>query len=125
MNKYKVYGTAIVHVTKEVWANSEEEAYEKASDQLAILECYCGNGGYDRLIGVENDGESVDVYDDIEYNDIKMIECDPNYFECINCGDQCDDCEQNDGTEYWHCPNCGTYYDSDGDEFYPDDEEEE
>ena len=29
MKKYRVYGTTTIDVTTEVWANSEEEAYEK------------------------------------------------------------------------------------------------
>lgn len=125
MKKYKVCGTVIVCVTKEVWANNEDEAKEKAYDKLSCLTSYCGNGGYDKLIGVDGDDESVDVFEDIEYNDVEEIEDDPDYFECPQCDEECDACVQDDGTEYWYCPNCGTYYDSDGDEFYPDDDEEE
>ena len=66
MKKYKVYGTVTANVTKEVWANSEDEAIDKAYEQLPLLTAYCGNGGDDRLVGVEEDGESVEVFDDIE-----------------------------------------------------------
>lgn len=125
MKKYRVYGTATVTVTKEVWANNEDEALEKAYDALPCLTAYCGNGGYDKLIGVEEDDETVETFDDIEYNDVEELEDDPDHFECPNCDAECDACEKDDGTEYWHCPSCGSYYDSDGDEFYPDDEEEE
>ena len=125
MNKYRVYGTITVSVTKEVWANCEDEAYKKASDQLSILGTYCGNGGYDKLVGVEEDGESVDVYDDIEYNDIEMIECDPDYFECPRCDEQCERKTDNDGVEFWRCEECNSAFDDDGDEFYPDEEDDE
>lgn len=125
MKKYKVCGTVTVSVTKEVWANNEDEAQEKAYNLLPCLTAYCGNGGYDKLVGVEDDGESVDIFDDIEYNDVEEIEDDPDYFECPNCDAECDACERDDGTEYWHCPSCDSYYDSDGDEFYPDDGYEE
>jgi hypothetical protein len=125
MKKYKVYGMVTVNVTKEVWANSEDEAREKAYDQLSCLTAYCGNGGYDKLVGVEDDGESVDVFEDIAYDEVEEIEDDPDHFECPNCDAECDACEQDDGTEYWHCPDCGAYYDEDGDEFYPDDKEDE
>ena len=125
MKLYKVYGTTTVSVVKEVWANSEDEAYDRAQNELESLTEYCGNGGYDKLIGVDGEGESVACYDSICYDDIEVIEDDPDHFECSNCDEVCDACEQDDGTEYWHCPNCGSYYDEDGDEFYPDDEEEE
>lgn len=125
MKKYRVYGTTTVTVTKEVWASNEDEALEKACSALPCLTAYCGNGGYDKLIGVEEDDETVETFDDIEYNDVEEIEDDPDYFECPNCDAECDACEKDDGTEYWHCPECGSYYDSDGVEFYPDDEEED
>ena len=43
MKKYSVRGTTVVTVTKEVWANSEEEAYEKAWGNLNSLTAFCGN----------------------------------------------------------------------------------
>jgi hypothetical protein len=125
MKLYKVYGTTTVSVVKEVWANSEDEAYDRAQNELESLTEYCGNGGYDKLIGVDGDGESVACYDSICYDDIEMLEDDPDHFECSNCDEVCDACEQDDGMEYWHCPNCGSYYNEDGDEFYPDDEEDD
>ena len=124
MKKYKVYGMVTVNVTKEVWANNEDEAREKAYDQLSCLTAYCGNGGYDKLVGVEDDSESVDVFEDIAYDEVEELEDDPDYFECPSCDEECDVCEQDDGTKYWYCPNCGAYYDEDGEEFEPDDEEE-
>lgn len=124
MKKYKVYGLVTVNVTKEVWANSEDEAREKAYDQLPCLTSYCGNGGYDKLVGVEEDDESVDVFEDIAYDEVEEIEDDPDYFECPNCDEECDVCESEDGTKYFVCVNCGTYYDENGNEFEPEEEEE-
>jgi hypothetical protein len=125
MKKYKVSGTVTVVVTKEVWANSEDEAQEKAYNQLPCLTAYCGNGGYDKLVGVEDDGESVDVFEDIVYDEVEELEDDPDYFECPDCDVECDVCESEDGTKYFCCVNCGNYYDEDGNEFCPDDNEEE
>ena len=127
MKKYRVMGTVMVSVYKEVWAHNEDEAYEKAYNQLDNLTEYVGNGAMDRLIGVENEGESVAADGMIEYTDIEEIEDDPDYFECPECGEECEVCEQDDGTTYYHCDYCERYYDEDGDEFYPDvdDEEEE
>ena len=125
MTKYKVYGTTTVSVVKEVWANSEEEAYEKAQNQLDSLTEYCGNGGYDKLVGVDGDDESVACYDSICYDDITVVEEDPDHFECSNCDEECDVCESADGTKYFVCVNCGTYYDENGNEFEPEEEEDE
>lgn len=124
MKKYSVRGTTVVTVTKEVWADSEQEAYEKAYCQLDSLTEYCGNGGYDKLIGVDGDDESVAVFDDIKYDEIEMLEDDPDYFECLNCDEECDVCESEDGTKYFVCVNCGAYYDENGNEFEPEEEEE-
>lgn len=122
MKKYKVHGTVTVCVTKEVWANNEQEAFEKAYDELPSLTAYCGNGGIDKLIGVDDDGESVDVYDDIDYEDIELLEDDPDYFACPDCEDQCVRETDADGVEYWLC-DCGACWDDDGNEFYPEEEE--
>ena len=88
MKKYRVYGTATVTVTKEVWANDEDEALEKAYDALPYLIAYCGNGGGDKLIGVEGYDETVEAFDDIEYNDTQELEDNPDYFECPECGEE-------------------------------------
>jgi len=125
MKKYSVRGTTTVVVTKEVWANNEDEAYEKAFKQLNCLTAFCGNGGVDKLIGVYESDESLSADDTIEYDDIEELEDNPDYFECLDCNEECDTCESDDGTKYWHCPSCGAYYDEDGDEFYPDDDEED
>ena len=125
MKKYAVHGFVEVEVIKEVWAHSEEEAYEKAADQLISLTEYCGNGGYDKLIGVEGDGESVSTCcNDIDYNDIELLEDDPDYMECPDCHEeleeQLDDWGNRTG---WFCPECTNWFDDDGEMIYPDDEE--
>lgn len=125
MKKYKVYGTTTVTVTKEVWALDEDDAYKKADMELSNLTAFCGNGGDDKLIGVYEMDESISADDCIVYDDIELLEDDPNYFACPECGEECEQCEQDDGTEYWYCPDCCAYYDEDGDEFYPDVDEEE
>ena len=124
MKKYRVYGTTTVSVVKEVWANSEEEAYEKAERQLDSLTEYCGNGGYDKLVGVDGYDERVSAGDVITYDDCEEIEDDPDYFECPNCNEECDLCETPDGVKYYQCTNCDRCYDENGDEFYPDGEDE-
>lgn len=126
MKKFKVYGTVQVAVYKEVWAHNEDEAYAKASEQLSCLTEYAGNGGWDKLIGVEEDGESVDTEcNEIEYNNIELLEDDPNYFECPHCGAECWAREDTDGEEWWWCDECEKAFNDDGDEVYPDFEEDE
>lgn len=126
MKKYRVHGVVEVEVVKEVWANSESEAYEKAYNELPSLTEYCGNGGIDKLIGVEGSGESVDTCgNDIDYNDIEMLEDDPSYFECPKCGEECWSREDAEGDEYWWCDDCDQAFNEDGDEVYPDFEEDE
>lgn len=119
MKKYKVYGTVAVNVTKEVWANSEDEAIEKAYKQLPFLTSYCGNGGDDRLIGVEEDGESVEVFDGIEYDEAKEIEDDPDYFECPECGAQCTGVKDACDNFYWYCDECDGTFGENGIVFIP------
>lgn len=124
MKKYAVHGVVEVEVIKEVWAHNEDEAYEKAANQLTSLTEYCGNGGYDKLIGVEEDGESVSTCsNEIDYNDIELLEEDINYFECPRCGQECWSREDVEGDEYWWCDDCDQAFNDDGDEVYLDFEE--
>lgn len=125
MKKFKVYGTVAVSVYKEVWANSEDEAYDKAYDELRYLREYVGNGGYDRLIGVENDGESVAADGEVEYNDIEMLEDDPYHIECPECGDELDIAETASGKKYWWCWDCDKAFDEEGNEIDIDEDEED
>ena len=125
MKKYRVYGTTVIDVTTEVWANSEEEAYEKAENKLARLTEYCGNGGYDKLVGVDDVEDTVVANNDIEYDDCEFLEDDPDYFECPNCELECEKRTDANGNEYWWCDSCCMAFDEDGEEFWPDEEEEE
>lgn len=121
MKKYAVHGVVEVEVVKEVWANSESEAYEKAYYELPCLTEYCGNGGTDKLIGVDGSGESISsCSNDIDYNDIEILENNPDYFECPSCGEECWSREDAEGDEYWWCDDCSQAFNEDGDEVYPD-----
>lgn len=124
MKKYRVIGTTTVTVYKEVWAANEDDALDKANNQLSGLTAYCGNFGYDKLVGVEGDDESVDADGYIEWNDTEMIAEDPDYFECPSCEDECER-KIIDGEEYWYCSNCDIHYDTDGYEAYLEEDEEE
>lgn len=76
MKKYIVtrYTRVIVEVTVE--AENEEEAIEKAYDNVSI-DNYCGNGGTDKLIGVCNTDEataSIYANSELEYAEVEEIE---------------------------------------------------
>ncbi|MFB0841822.1 hypothetical protein [Paenibacillus oleatilyticus] len=61
MPKYKVWGKFTAHVTKEVEADSAEEAVEKAAQEFGGINGFAGNGGYNKLIGVTGRDESVEA----------------------------------------------------------------
>ena len=125
MKKYKVYGSYTITVMKEVWANDEDEAFNKADEKFGGVIEYVGNGGSDKLLGVDGYDESVAADGMVEWNEAEELEDDPDYFECPNCDFGCEAFESKDGFKYWYCEGCEVYYDEDGNEFYPDDEEEE
>lgn len=124
MTKYRIYGTTMVGIVKEVWANSEDEAYDRAFRELNSLTVYCGNGGFDKLVGVSGEDERVAADDTIEYDDIEVIEDDPDYFECPDCDVECDVLKDKNGSKYFCCVNCGAYYDENGNEIEQEEEEE-
>ena len=75
MKKYTVTGYANVVVEVTVEAENEEEAIEKAYDNVSI-DNYCGNGGIDKLIGVCNTDEAtagIYVVDELEYEGVEEI----------------------------------------------------
>lgn len=125
MKKFKVSGVAEVVVTKEVWALNEEDAYNKAFASLPSLTAYAGNGGWDKLVGVSGSDESVDIFEDIEYNDVEYLEDDPDYFECSYCESECERREDIWGVPYWYCEDCCQAYNDDGEVIYPEEEEED
>jgi ribosomal protein L37AE/L43A len=60
----------------------------------------------------------------IEYNDIELLEDDPNYHECPECGEELD--EEEDGIFY--CSDCDMYFNADGEEIdnpYEDEDDDE
>ena len=44
MKKFKVYGSYTITVMKEVWANNEDDAMDKADDKFGGIIEYVGNG---------------------------------------------------------------------------------
>jgi hypothetical protein len=62
--KYKVYGTVKVGVEVTVDADDEESAIDAAYEEFGGLSGYCGNGGTNQLVGVNNPSVALDVGED-------------------------------------------------------------
>lgn len=81
MKQYRVFGTAevtvscLVSVKEETLAkiNNEDDLRKllvrKARKKFGGIHEYIGNGGSDKLIGVENDYESVAADSEVEFDD--------------------------------------------------------
>lgn len=69
MRKYDVHGTVpvVVHIT--VDAEDGEQAMEIAAQKFKGIHEYMGNGGGDKLIGVEGANESITVEGNVEFDD--------------------------------------------------------
>ena len=71
--KYRVYGHTTVNVTIEVMADSAEEAISEACGELNGLIPYVGNGGTDKLVGVDGDCASVSADDEIQWTSAEEL----------------------------------------------------
>ena len=67
--KYDVHGTVpvVVHITVE--AENGEQAMERATQKFKGVHEYMGNGGSDKLIGVEGKNESITIEGEVEFDD--------------------------------------------------------
>lgn len=125
MKKFKVCGQYTITVMKEVWANDEYEAINKAEDKFGGIVEYVGNGGYDKLIGVSQHDESVAADGMVEWESAEELEDDPDYFECSDCDEECGRRTDIHGVEYWYCEHCCQSYNDDGEVIYPEEEDDE
>ncbi len=69
MKRYNVHGTVPVVVTITVEAENENEAIEIAARKFKGVHAYVGNGGLDKLIGVDGSNESIEVNGEPEFDD--------------------------------------------------------
>lgn len=67
--KYDVHGTVpvVVHITVE--AENGDQAMEIAAQKFKGIHEYMGNGGSDKLIGVEGKNESITIDGEVEFDD--------------------------------------------------------
>ena len=73
MGRYRVYGHTTVCVSVEVEAESVEDALLEASEQLPAISAYAGNGGTDKLVGVDGERQSISADEEIEYDDCELL----------------------------------------------------
>ena len=78
MKKYRVFGTMNVVVTTIVVSKvdlSEEEIYAKAHKKFNGISNFAGNGGIDKLVGVNNVNDTIITDDnEVNFNDYEFIE---------------------------------------------------
>lgn len=70
MGKYRVYGHTNVLVAIDVLATSKADALEFAKNARSSLKAFAGNGGTDKLVGVEFSFESVSANQKIVYTSV-------------------------------------------------------
>ena len=69
MNKYIVLGHTEVTVSCEVEADTPEEAIKIASKKFGGVHSFSGNGGTDKLIGVNGPNETIAADEEIIFDD--------------------------------------------------------
>lgn len=69
MPKYTVMGNTQVTVSITVNAKNPEEAMKKAKKKFAGIHSYLGNGGDDKIIGVENKNETIAADEPVIWDD--------------------------------------------------------
>lgn len=74
MKKYIVSGKVTAFISVEIEAESKEEAIEMAYEECSGPTSFVGNGGYDKLIGVDGDNVSISCDDEVEYTEVEEIE---------------------------------------------------
>lgn len=77
MKKYAVYGKVTAFVCVELEAEDKKDAIERAYDECSSVMAFVGNGGTDKIIGVDNSDSaevSISCDDEIEYTEVEEID---------------------------------------------------
>lgn len=77
MKKYAVYGKVTAWVRVELEAEDKGDAFEKAYEECSYVMALVGNGGTDKIIGVDNSDSaevSISCDDEIEYTEAEEID---------------------------------------------------
>jgi len=74
LKTFEVLYTGSFTITIEVEAESEEEAIELTRED-AYVAAYCGNDGYDKLIGVDGEHISIEPHEAVKhYETIEIVD---------------------------------------------------
>jgi hypothetical protein len=104
---YEVRGTVVIEVLKRVKAHNEEQAMELAENLFGGITAYCGNGGTDKLIGVDNDSESIEPNDYVEWKEAN--ETDDDRYDEETEDEECTYICKLCGEEFY-CENANDYH---------------
>lgn len=77
MKKYAVYGKVLTWVRVELEAKDKEDALEKAYEECSYVMALVGNGGTDKIIGVDDTDSakvSINCDDEINYTEAEEID---------------------------------------------------
>ena len=79
---YRVYGHTTVTISTIVEANSKEEALRKAEADFKGIDSFLGNGGSEKLIGVNGENDTIAADDEIVF-DVALDETDEEVAEWL------------------------------------------
>lgn len=68
--KYTVMGNVECTLSIDVWAYDDEDPLKIAAKNFNGVRSYAGNGGTDKLVGVEGDGESIQCDEEPVWDDV-------------------------------------------------------
>lgn len=51
----------------------EQKVYDRAAEEFSGIQSYAGNGGLDKLIGVDHDHDSIAADEDVEWDDFEDL----------------------------------------------------
>lgn len=77
MKKYAVCGKVVAWVCVKLEAEDKEDAIEKAYEECSYVMALVGNGGTDKIIGVDNSDTaevSISCDDEIEYTEVEELD---------------------------------------------------
>lgn len=73
MPKYRVTGEITAEIAIVIEAKDEEDALDKAEKEFGGVQSFVGNGGMDKLIGVDGYEESIEITSDVEFDRVEKL----------------------------------------------------
>lgn len=77
MKRYRVFGHTTVTVSTVIEVPDDEdldedEIYERASNEFDGIGSFAGNGGIDKIIGVNGYSDSISADEEVEFDDFEL-----------------------------------------------------